>query len=131
MHASEAEPNFDDLSKAGQGSPAARPDVLAERKKARLLQAVVENDRLLRHQAVASKLLSSSDQEAMNLVGKARLIVRRWENAEPPLCSRHYIELWDDILDMPIIDLAHSMCSDFKGWGNALRQNSPWNVISF
>ena len=40
--------------------------------------------------------------------------------------SADYIQRWSDILQMPVKSMAAAIVSDQDGWGNALRQNSPW-----
>ncbi len=51
-------------------------------------------------------------------------MVARWR-AEG-LCSDDYIRRWSDILQLPVRQMAQAMGSDLDGWGQALRQNSPW-----
>ena len=50
--------------------------------------------------------------------------VRRW--ADQNLCSQDYIDRWTEWLELPVAELAERMCADADGWGNAMRQNSPF-----
>ena len=99
-------------------------DPKAQRKLARLNQALVERDRLIRHQKIAIDLLTLPRPDSLRLVKRARSMVERWR-AEG-LCSADYIQRWSDILRLPVKSMAAAIVSDLDGWGNALRQNSPW-----
>lgn len=142
-----AKQNFGELLKAAESGPVAverhskvqvivatpayfsaatqvQPDVRAERKLARLQQAMVERDRLIRHQRIAMDLLTLPAPKVAAMVGRARATVERWR-AEG-LCSADYIERWSDLLAMPPKELAQAMVAEADEWGPALRQNSPW-----
>jgi hypothetical protein len=96
----------------------------AERKLARLNQALVERDRLIRHQQIAIDLLTLPAAESRQLIKQAKAMVARWREAQ--LCSADYIERWSGLLALPLKELASAMVGDLDGWGSALRQNSPW-----
>lgn len=100
------------------------PDALAERKLARLNQALVERDRLIRHQHIALQLLTLPAPARQALLDQARTMVGRWRTEQ--LCSSDYIDRWTHLLALPVPELAQAMVSDMEGWGTALRQNSPW-----
>lgn len=95
-----------------------------ERRLARTAQALVEQERLSRHQRIALRLSKASAHECQEMIGQAQAVVERWQRDE--LCSRDYIERWRQILALAPVDLAAAMVSDAEGWGTALRQNSPW-----
>lgn len=92
---------------------------------ARAENAAVEQARLDRHYRIALTLLSDA-RRAPQLVNRARKEVARWE--ERGLCSQEYIERWNRLLQLDRRRLAVEMCGDLAGWGNAMRQNSPWVV---
>jgi PHD/YefM family antitoxin component YafN of YafNO toxin-antitoxin module len=91
---------------------------------ARERQAAVEAGRLIRHQAIAIRLLKAGSEEASRLVKEALQRVKRWEDEQ--LCSQHFIDRWRELLALPVPEMAERMCGDMEGWGVALRQNSPW-----
>jgi PHD/YefM family antitoxin component YafN of YafNO toxin-antitoxin module len=144
--ASQAKQSFGELMQAAQAGPVAverhrkvqvvvvspehfaastrLADPKAQRKLARLNQTLVERDRLIRHQKIAIDLLTLPRADSSKLVKRARFMVERWR-AEG-LCSADYIRRWSDILRMPVKFMAAAIVSDQGGWGNALRQNSPW-----
>jgi hypothetical protein len=143
---SHAKQNFGDLLKATELGPVAverhrkvqvivmtpehfaahqqSTDPKVERRLARLNQALVERDRLIRHQKIAIELLTLPQAESAKLIDGARAMVERW--TQEKLCSIDYIQRWSDILTMPLKQMAEVIVSDADGWGSALRQNSPW-----
>lgn len=96
----------------------------AERREARLKQAAVEDQRLIKHLRIGTRLLAAPPQEAEAMVGRALARVAQWEREG--LCSPDYVERWRAMLAQPRAQLVESMCGDADGWGAALRQNSPW-----
>lgn len=96
----------------------------AERREARLRQAVVEEARLNKHLKIGMRLLSVPRPEARTMLAQASQQVDRWERDK--LCSPDYIARWRKILALPLGELVEKMCGDPAGWGKALRQNSPW-----
>lgn len=104
-------------------SPAGEQDLMA-RKQARLQQALVEKDRLIRHQRIALDLVTATPKERAAMVAQALKVVERWRLER--LCSDDYIDRWSAILRQPVRQMALTMISDAEGWGTALRQNSPW-----
>jgi len=60
------------------------------------------------------------------LIARARDEVQRWRRDR--LCSADYADRWDELLALPVEELARAMTSDELDWGTALRQNSPWHV---
>lgn len=110
------------------GQRAGQDIVLAERRAARAAQALVEKDRLIRHQRLAIHLLLASRAQQQALIAKARQEVTRWRRDH--LCSPDYCDRWDALLKLPVRDLAQAMGSDTLDWGAALRQNSPWHGVS-
>jgi hypothetical protein len=144
---SHAKQNFGELLKAAEAGPVAverhrkvqvivatpahftaatqaPPDVRTERKLARMQQAVVERDRLIRHQKIAMDLLTLPPAKVAAMVARAKATVELWQ--AKGLCSADYIERWRALLEMPSKALAQAMVADADGWGPALRQNSPW-----
>lgn len=112
------------MSPAFHGAAQAAQDPLAERRLARLQQAGVEKDRLLRHHRIAMDLLTLTPAESERLIRQARDTVERWRREK--LSSRDYVDRWAALLALPARQLAREMVSDADGWGTALRQNSPW-----
>lgn len=96
-----------------------------ERRLARDAQQRVELGRLMAHQRIAIDLLAHKERKKQ-LLAAARREVQRW--AEEGLCSADYIARWSEWLALPTADLALRMCSDADGWGNAMRQNSPFGA---
>lgn len=94
------------------------------RRVARERQAAVEQARLLKHHQVALALLTATPANRALMVRKAREVVRRWR--DEGLSSSDYVQRWTTLLALPVKELAVAMTSDLDGWGNALRQNSPW-----
>lgn len=99
------------------------------KKMARLQQKNIENERLIRHQKVAIRLLSDPDDVVVSLIEKAKDEVHRWKLLNS--CSSDYIERWNSILQNSSREIAHLICSDLDGWGVALRQNSPWKMATY
>jgi hypothetical protein len=98
---------------------------LAQRRAARASQALLEKDRLVKHQRIAIELLTLPKKEQQQLLRQARAVVARWRAEH--LCSQDYMEKWESLLALPVPELAKAMSSDLEGWGAALRQNSPWS----
>lgn len=96
----------------------------ASRVLARITQACVEKDRLIRHQRIALDLALLPSSETSRLIRNAMSVVNRWRNER--LCSKDYIEKWDEILQLPPKKIAEIIVSDMDGWGSSMRQNSPW-----
>lgn len=94
------------------------------RKLARANQALIEKDRLIRHQRIAFDLATSPPGKRGLLIKNALAVVKRWRLER--LCSIDYIQKWEHILKMPPQEMATTMVSDIDGWGPSLRQNSPW-----
>jgi len=99
-------------------------DVASARRLARAEQAIVERDRLIKHQRIAIKLLTLPSAERRQLIDAARGVVEQWRRRR--LCSQDYIARWSGLLSMPPREMALAIASDIDGWGPALRQNSPW-----
>lgn len=104
-----------------------RDQQLAERRAARADQALLEKERLIRHQRLAIELLLMTPAEADAQIAQARLQVERWRRER--LCSPDYIERWEHLLSLPLPELARAMGSDSLEWGAALRQNTPWSAL--
>ncbi len=66
-------------------------------------------------------------EKPAELVARAREEVVRWRRDR--LCSVDYANRWDELLDLPVEDLAQAMGSQALDMGTALRQNSPWHVV--
>ena len=91
---------------------------------ARAAQQQLELTRLAAHQRIGKELLRvNADQQRMRIAA-ARKEVDRWESAG--LCSADYVERWRAWLAFPVPRLVALMCSDAEGWGQAMRQNSPF-----
>lgn len=140
----QAKQNFGELMKAAGKEPVAierhgrieaiiaaprffpRPDAddTAARRHARLQQALIERDRLIRHQRIALDLVTAPPKERATMTRNAEQVVERWRREH--LCSDDYIDRWSAMLKLPVRELALAMISDADGWGTALRQNSPW-----
>jgi uncharacterized membrane protein len=98
--------------------------VNAARQLARAKQAVIEKDRLIRHQRIAFDIATLAPRQRDRMIKDAQEMVERWRAER--LCSADYIERWESILNMKPLEMAAAMVSDVDGWGTALRQNSPW-----
>ncbi len=105
----------------------ARADALDDRRVAREQQRRVELNRLLAHQRIGIELLSQPARRRA-LLAAAMREVRRWD--DQALCSADYIERWRAWLALPVAELVPLMCSDAKGWGAAMRQNSPLTAVA-
>ncbi len=105
----------------------ARAEALDERRAAREQQRQVELGRLLAHQRIGITLLAQPARRRA-LLAAARREVRRWEDKD--LCSAEYIDRWREWLALPVAELVPLMCSDAKGWGAAMRQNSPFTATA-
>lgn len=99
---------------------------LAERRAARVNQALRERDRLIKHQRIAIDLLTLPAMKRNALIQGARAVISHWRDER--LCSQDYIEKWQSLLELPLGEMAKAMTSDAEGWGPALRQNSPWSA---
>lgn len=97
---------------------------LNARRAARQQQAQVTQRRLMRHQQVAVALLTAPPAQAQAMLADAQAVVSRW--AEDGLCSADYVQRWAALLALPLPQLALAMTGFADGWGDALRQNSPW-----
>lgn len=102
-------------------------DLLAERRTARATQALVEKDRLIKHQKIALNLLLMPEKQCQAAIHRARQEVSRWR--ENRLCSADYIDRWNAILQLPMAAMVEQMTTEQHAWGTALRQNSPWHVV--
>lgn len=96
----------------------------AVRRLERANQAIVERDRLIKHQRIAVALLTSPAKERNRMIRRARATVEQWRRLG--LCSDEYIERWSGILGLPAREMALAITTDTDEWGPALRQNSPW-----
>lgn len=101
---------------------------LAERRAARAAQALVEKDRLIKHQRLAIDLMLMRRPQREALIARARAEVERWRR--DCLCSEDYIARWETLLGLPVEELVRAMASDSPEWGAALRQNSPWLLVT-
>jgi prevent-host-death family protein len=102
-----------------------RDERLDDRHLARKQQRQLEQNRLMAHQRIGIDLLARTERRK-ELLKVARAEVRRW--SENNLCSQDYIDRWSQWLALPPGELVIRMCSDADGWGNAMRQNSPFGV---
>jgi len=105
----------------------ARAGALDERRAARAAQRQVELARLAAHQRLGIDLLCAPVQQQRRMIDEARQEVARWKDKR--LCSPDYIERWIAWLALPPRDLVQRMCSAAEGWGNAMRQNSPFILV--
>lgn len=106
----------------------ARQSSLDGRRAARAAQQQIEKQRLMAHQALGITLLCATPAEQRFQLDAAAREVDRWQAGQ--LCSADYIVRWRQWLAMPLKQLVQRMCSDAAGWGNAMRQNSPFAVSS-
>ena len=104
-----------------------RQSGLDERRAARAVQQQVDQQRLLAHQAIGIALLCSTAAEQRSQLARAAQQVDRWQAQQ--LCSADYIASWREWLALPLKQLVQRMCSDAAGWGNAMRQNSPFSAL--
>lgn len=94
------------------------------RQLARERHAILEKDRLIRHQRIALDLTTLAPDRRDRLIKDARAVVSRWRAER--LCSIDYIQRWEHILEMAPEEMALAIVSEADEWGPALRQNSPW-----
>ena len=106
----------------------ARQSSLDERRAARASQQKIEMQRLMTHQALGIALLCATAAEQRIQLQAAAREVDRWQAGQ--LCSADYIARWQQWLALPLEQLVQRMCSDAAGWGNAMRQNSPFAVFN-
>lgn len=99
---------------------------LEQRRLARDQQEQVEVDRLRRHADLAAVLLTLDPDTREAIIGEAKASVVRWRANS--LCSEDYISRWEAILALPVEQLAEAIVSDCRGWGRALRQNTPFTL---
>ena len=102
----------------------ARQSSFDERRAARAAQQQVEKQRLMAHQASGIALLCATGAEQRSQLSRVMREVDRWQAEQ--LCSADYIARWREWLALPLKQLVQRMCSDADGWGNAMRQNSPF-----
>ena len=106
----------------------ARQSGLDERRASRAAQQQVDQQRLLAHQAIGIALLCSTAAQQRSQLAGATQQVDRWQAQQ--LCSADYIARWRQWLALPLKQLVQRMCSDAAGWGNAMRQNSPFTSMN-
>jgi PHD/YefM family antitoxin component YafN of YafNO toxin-antitoxin module len=112
---------------ASYAAATSRPEGgLDGRRAARAAQALVERERLIKHQRWAIELLLMPESQRSSRIVKARNEVARWRSER--LCSSDYADRWSELLALPVAELVVAMTSELDQWGNALRQNSPWHV---
>ena len=104
-----------------------RQGALDERQEARAAQRQVELQRLMAHQRLGLDLLCAPKARQASRIRAALKVVQRWESQG--LCSADYILRWRKWLELPPQRLVRTMCSDALGWGNAMRQNSPFAAL--
>ena len=85
----------------------------ASRALARMTQASVEKDRLIRHQHIAPDLALQPSSVTSALIQQSKSMVNRCR--DEGLCSKDYIERWDEILKFPARKMAASIVSDIDG----------------
>ena len=106
----------------------ARQSGLDERRASRAAQQQVDQQRLLAHQAIGIALLCSTAAQQRSQLARVAQQVDRWQAQQ--LCSADYIARWRQWLALPLKQLVQRMCSDAAGWGNAMRQNSPFTSMN-
>ena len=104
-----------------------RQGALDERQAARDAQRQVDLQRLMAHQRLGLALLCATKARQASRIRAALKVVQRWEHEG--LCSADYILRWRRWLALPLQRLVQAMCSDALGWGNAMRQNSPFAAL--
>jgi len=102
-----------------------KADPMDARRLAREQQQRVEQNRLMAHQRIGIELLGRPGRRKQ-LLDAARREVQRW--SQQHLCSQDYIDRWNEWLALPDVELVERMCSDAGGWGQAMRQNSPFGT---
>jgi len=113
-------------SRADEAASAAEELESTQRKLARAAQSQVEFDRYQRHARLAVELLSSAPDRQAAMVEEARARVQRWKASG--LSSEDYVDRWARLLALPVQELAKEMIGDNEGWGQALRQNTPFSL---
>lgn len=101
--------------------------ISSPREAARAAQRAVEESRLLRHHKVALALALATPSQAQAMITAAMAEVAKWE--EKKACGSVYIEKWKEILSRDVRQISGLIVSELDGWGNALRQNSPWKFV--
>ncbi len=76
------------------------------------------------HQRLAIDLLCMDARRRTDMLARAGAEVQRWQDQN--LCSQDYVDRWRLWLALDVRELAQTMCGDADGWGNAMRQNSPF-----
>lgn len=95
-----------------------------KRQLARAKQAELESQRLQRHAQLAVELLSAPRSRQDALIAQARAMLKKWKDER--LVSEDYIGKWEQLLGLPVKQLASAIVGDADGWGRALRQNTPF-----
>jgi len=108
--------------------PESAPPVADPRIAARAAQQQRELQRLMHHQQWAITLLCAKAPQRRCYLKAAKQVVQRWHAEQ--LCSADYVEQWRQWLTKPVAELAPLMCGDADGWGQAMRQNSPFASLS-
>lgn len=106
---------------------ALRPEHSSDQATARSAQRLIELRRLNAHRCLGLELLGASEPKQAGCIEAALKEVARWE--QRGLCSADYIQRWRKWLAWPVPRLVRAMCSDAAGWGNAMRQNSPFSAL--
>ncbi len=96
---------------------------LAERRKARQENQAKLAASREKHLRIAA-LMALGGELAHGMQSAALQMVALWK--EKDLCSPVYIELWTQILDVPVQQVAHNLLNMDEEWGPALRQNTPF-----
>jgi transcriptional regulator with XRE-family HTH domain len=68
--------------------------------------------------------LASDPATAEGKIARARAMLALWRGNRT--CSAFYIERWQALLDLPLMNLVQAMQS-LGEWEDALLQNSPWS----
>ncbi len=96
-------------------------DEISKRRKMARQQQQEINDR--RREKLRPVVLALRDpKKAPGVVAEAKMYVKMWRDRG--LCSRDYIDAWDDLLDHP--QKAADMLEEQSPFAVQLRQNSPF-----
>ncbi len=68
--------------------------------------------------------LASDPAAAEGLIARAREMLALWQRNGT--CSAFYIERWQALLDLPLMEMIKAM-QELGEWEEALLQNSPWS----
>ena len=106
--------------------PVSEPNVLAQRRQARLQNAFRMQSLQSAHRRIALDLLQEEPSIAKALAD-ARQMVELWEQKQT--CSSFYIETWKRVLSGSLREVGAALSQLDESWEPALLQNTPFGSL--